>query len=163
MTFFTIFAILFGVLATVSLIYLFLTITSGNRIEKELVDLLAQRDFSAFEKLLSDPRTVKYVRPYNLDILRLNAAVMKGDKKKIDEAFDRFDNARLNAAQQEAVYTQAFEYYQAIGDKKKVKKYHGLIMGMKSKDDSLKNRIDRMYDICQKGGDRYLEVTAEEH
>ncbi len=162
MKFFTILAILFGVLAAVSLIYLFLTITSGNRIEKELVDLLAQRDFSAFEKLLSDPRTVKYVRPYNLDILRLNAAVMKGDKKKIDEAFDRFDNARLNAAQQEAVYTQAFEYYQAIGDKKKVKKYHGLIMGMNSKDDSLKNSIDRMYDIYQKGGYRYLEDTLEE-
>ncbi|MBQ1509201.1 MAG: hypothetical protein IIZ47_07235 [Erysipelotrichaceae bacterium] len=162
MKFFTILAIIFGVLAAVSLIYLFLTITSGNRIEKELVELLAQRDFSAFEKLLADPRTVKYVRPYNLDILRLNAAVMKGDKKKIDEAFDRFDNARLNAAQQEAVYTQAFEYYQAIGDKKKVKKYHGLIMGMNSKDDSLKNSIDRMYDIYQKGGYRYLEDTLEE-
>ena len=50
MKFFTILAIIFGVLAAVSLIYLFLTITSGNRIEKELVELLAQRDFSAFEK-----------------------------------------------------------------------------------------------------------------
>ncbi len=162
MKFFTILAILFGVLAAVSLIYLALTITSGNRIEKQLVDLLARRDFSAFEKLLADPRTVRNVRPYNQDILRLNAAVMKGDKKKIDEAFDRFDNARLNAAQQEAVYTQAFEYYQAIGDKKKVKKYHGLIMGMNSKDDSLKNSVDRMYDIYQKGGYRYLEDTLEE-
>ncbi len=162
MKFFTILAIIFGVLAAVSLIYLALTITSGNRIEKQLVDLLARRDFSAFEKLLADPRTVRNVRPYNQDILRLNAAVMKGDKKKIDEAFDRFDNARLNAAQQEAVYTQAFEYYQAIGDKKKVKKYHGLIMGMNSKDDSLKNSVDRMYDIYQKGGYRYLEDTLEE-
>ena len=87
---------------------------------------------------------------------------MKKDAKLIDKAFAHFDEVRLNSEQKEAVYSQAFDYYLATGDKKKTRKYHKAIMEMNPKDPSLKNSIDRMYDIYVKDGYRYLEDTLEE-
>ena len=158
----TVFAIIIGVLALVSVIYLAVMLTNGSRIEKKLVSLLGNRQFKEFEELADRPETERYVRPYNLDVLRLNEAMMKKDAKLIDKAFAHFDEVRLNSEQKEAVYSQAFDYYLATGDKKKTRKYHKAIMEMNPKDPSLKNSIDRMYDIYAKDGYRYLEDTLEE-
>ena len=45
----TVFAIIIGVLALVSVIYLAVMLTNGSRIEKKLVSLLGNRQFKEFE------------------------------------------------------------------------------------------------------------------
>ena len=147
-------------LAIVGIYYAFL-IGKGNKIQNQLVSFLSDKDYNAFDLLMNEEKTQKYVRPYNRDVLKLNKAFMRKDKKEIDRIFSHFDEVRLNTKQKEAIYTQAFDYYQALGNHAKVKKYYELIM-KDVKDSGIINTIDRMYDIYELHGYRFLNDTLEE-
>ena len=143
-------------------IFMIYFISHGNKIEYALTDLLAHDKYKEFDELIEDKNTKTYVRPYNRDYLKLNKAFKRNDKKEIDNIFKRFDNVRLNNRQKEEMYSLAFEYYQNSGNKQLTKKYHDLIMDMDTKDNSLKNTIDRMYDTYELNGYKYLEDSLEE-
>ena len=94
-----------------------------SRLAGELSSCLMTRDFDQFDRLI-EKRSAQFVfDPFNIDFMKLNAALVKQDPAEIDRRFADFDQCRLNDKQKEAVYYNAFYYYVACSDIEKVKQY----------------------------------------
>ncbi len=133
---------------------------SSAKLEKQLVKLLVDKDYEGFEELIDSKKVRNLILPFNIDFMKLNVAMIKEDKKEIDEMFEKFDYVKPSKAQKEAVYVKGFYYYLSNENYEKVEKYHNLLSKLKSEESMYE--YDRAYDIYVKKGSRYLEETLEE-
>ncbi len=148
--FFIVFTLLF------SIIKKYLTV----KLERELVKLIMSRDYEKFDELINSKKVKYLIQPFNIDFMKLNSALMKDNKKEVDEMFDYFDNVRPNKKQQEAVFSRGFYYYLSREKYDKVEKYYNLLKNLK--DENSMYEFDRAYDTYAKKGFKYLENTLEE-
>ena len=133
-----------------------------NTITNKLTRLLIKGEFEQFDQMLEKWYTRYFVAPFNLEYIRMNSYLARGDEQKIDEIFDRFEHSRLNKAQKTAVYGNAFYYYLSQEDTQKAKKYYQIL---KDNDDAKLDMtmMDRLYDIYIENGYQYLEETLEQY
>ena len=124
----------------------------------ELSHFLAVKDFDAFDKLIEDKKVKRLFPPYNIAFLKLNEALIKGNAKQIDQAFEQFDGP-MNKIQKEALYRKAFIYYVEVEDKDKAKNYYDLLKQLNPKDQL---SLDATFDTYINKGYRYLEPSLEE-
>lgn len=116
------------------------TVTKSN-----LSNYLYKGDFDNFEKLINKWYIKYLIYPFNIDFLKLNEAIVKQDRKKVDACFNEFDNKTITDKQKESVYQKAFFYYLQENDEKKLNKYYKLIKELEDK--TLFNSIDEIYKV----------------
>lgn len=120
----------------------------------QLLNYINKGDFEKFDQLI-DSNIVKFSFPvYNIFFLKMNAALLKGDKEEIEKSFQPFDRLKMNQAQKEAVYEKAFYYYLGIEDKDRCKEYYDRLMELPNKD---KTMISCFYDTYILKGSSYLD------
>ncbi len=124
-----------------------------NSLFEQLSSFLAKKDFVSFDELIDSSETKKLFPVYNIAFLKLNEAMLKEDKKAIDQAFDSFD-MRMNNAQKEALYKKGFYYYLGLEDRAKTRVYYNLLKELKVKDEKM---LDVMYDTYIDKGHQFLE------
>ena len=124
-----------------------------NSLFEQLSSFLAKKDFVSFDELIDSSETKKLFPVYNIAFLKLNEAMLKEDKKAIDQAFDSFD-MRMNNAQKEALYKKGFYYYLGLEDRAKTRVYYDLLKELKVKDEKM---LDVMYDTYIDKGYQFLE------
>ena len=132
-----------------------------KKVTDKLTKLFLKGDFDALDKELDKKLTKYLVHPFNLDYLRLNAALAKGKKKEIDAQFEHFDQVRLNNDQKQLIDSNAFYYYVGNKDEKNAKKYYNRIMESGLLDED-KKVFSRLYDTYILKGFQYLEETEKE-
>lgn len=114
-------------------------------ISSKLTDYLFNGDFDNFEKLINKWYTKYLIHPFNIDFLKLNEAIVKQDKKQIEDCLAVFENTTITDAQKQAIYQKAFFYYLQEDNHTKLKKYYKLIKNLEDK--TLFNNIDDIYKI----------------
>ena len=100
-----------------------------------------------FDRLI-EKRSVQFVfDPFNIDFMKLNAALVKQDPAEIDRRFADFDQCRLNDKQKEAVYYNAFYYYVARSDIAKVRLYGNRLLNLATCSEALKAETQKYYAV----------------
>lgn len=125
----------------------------------ELADLMMTGKFAEFDEKINLRKTRRLIRPFNLDYMKLNCAIMKGDQEAVEKCFDRFDQVRLNTEQKSAVYMRGFYYYLTLEDLKKTELYYKKMAENRVED--CNEEIERLYDTYVLGGIKYLRQTEE--
>lgn len=157
-----------AIIYIVIILVIFLLINFGRKyivtsIKSDLSNYLYKGDFDNFEKLINKWYVKYLIYPFNVDFLKLNEALLKQDKKKIDESFNVFENKTITDKQKESVYQKAFFYYLQENDEKKLNKYYRLIKELEDK--TLFNNIDDIYKIVvlkqTNELEKYLEIYEE--
>ena len=143
-----------------SFVFTIVTRVLTVKLEKELVNLIITKDYDGFYKLIDSKKTKYLLRPFNIDFMKLNVALLKSDVEQIETMFNHFEKVRLNKVQKEAVYIKGFYYYLSIENYDKVKKYYGYIKQLIN-DESI-YEFDRIYDVYIKNGCEYLQDTIKE-
>lgn len=118
-----------------------------SQLAEQLSSALLKRDFIQFDQLI-EKRAVRFVfDPFNVDFMKLNAALVKGDPIEIDQRFAGFDQCRLSDKQKEAVYYNAFYYYVSRKDKARVKQYGNQLLNLSICTEKLKAEIKKYYAV----------------
>ncbi len=94
-----------------------------KRQSDKLIICLTKQDFATFDNIVESKLTKTVIKPFNLNFLKLNAAIMKNDSKEIDKLFDYIDKSKMNKTQYEAFFNKAFEYYVFHNNKAKAEYY----------------------------------------
>lgn len=136
------------------LLYNFYMKHRTNSITNKLMKCLETGDSENFEKLVNAKSTKRFIHPFNLYFLKLNAAIMKGNKTEIKLAFKDFDNLRINNAQKKMVYEKGFYYYLSQQNKRETKKYYDLLIDLGSSDNEV---LSCFYDTYLMQGAKHLD------
>lgn len=131
-----------------------------NQISNKLTRFLMQGDFEAFDAL-SEKFLTRYLIPvFNLDFMKMNSYLARGDEENINKIFEHFDQRRLNKAQKYAVASNAFYYYLSMEENEKCRKYYQVL---KENDDGRKETemADWLYDAYIEEGSQYLDKILE--
>ena len=151
-------------IAMVAAVFLFdmgLQVLQGkkrDKLLKKLSELMANKEFEEFEKLIDSDEVRKAFPIYNRNFLKLNEAFLKEDKDAISEAFQSFSGLTMNKVQKEALYQKAFYYYLSIKDKGNCRAYYDLLKDLGVKD---QETLDIMYDTYILNGYKYLDQLLE--
>lgn len=127
---------------------------------KKYLSCLKNQDFDGFFKI-TDSIASKYFFPYfNRLYMKMNAYMLMGDKKKIEETFDELLSIRVNKKQSLDITVKAFYYYVDETKKQKCKELLERIKGLG--DESSITECQMIYDIfvCKKGN--YIETMKEQ-
>ena len=147
-------------LSVVSVAISFIERKKRKDLMNELADLMMAGKFDEFDEKANSKKARRLIQPFNLDFMKLNSAVMNGDRKAADACFERFENVRLNVEQKSAVYMRGFYFYLAAEELKKAEEYYKKI-GENRKEDQ-NDEINRLYDTYVLGGIKYLKKTEDE-
>ncbi len=123
-------------------------------------DSLLRQDFTAFDKKIDKWYIRLFIPHFNVDFLKLNRALMAGDRAGTDRMFEYFDHVNLTEKQKENVWLRGFEYYISQEDRVMADKYYELIKGLQDQD--LITYADRLYDIYVLKGWTYLDEMLDE-
>ncbi len=126
-----------------------------------LENALLQQNYAAFDNRIDKWYIRLFIPHFNVDFLKLNRAIMAGDKEDIDQKFEYFDQVNLKEKQKENLYLRGFEYYLSEDNRELTDKYYNLIKGLSNQ--GLIKYADQLYDIYVLKGWTYLdEMLAEE-
>ena len=119
-------------------------------IMNKLADLLMKGEIQEFEAMTERKDVKRLVPPFNLDFMKLNRAMLSGDKKKTIESFDTFKDKKLNDAQKREIATRGFNYFLTEKNDKRVAYYKDQINSLADTKDNiaLKEEVNNYYDIC---------------
>lgn len=112
---------------------------------KNFMTMLQTQNYEAFDKLIQKGSS-KYLFPrYNLEYLKLNSYILRGDDKKIDECFDSILNIGMSKKQKQDIYMKAFNYYVGMENATKTKKIIAVIEDFDN--EQMKKEARTVYDI----------------
>lgn len=87
--------------------------------QRQLLYALREQDFAGLEQLLAKPSTKLLIPLYNLEYIRLNVLIAKGDRPGTDAQFDKLLQAKKSRVQTEDLLMKAFHYYLEAEDAKR--------------------------------------------
>ena len=87
--------ILMVVLFVASLIFEAVMKKKRDEYSTSIIRLLAEGKYSEFEKEINSDKAKRLIPPANIDILKFNVAIMRGQNKEVEKIFDSFANKRL--------------------------------------------------------------------
>jgi len=87
-------------------------------VTKRLTNHILMNDFDGFDKDIKSLSARIFMRPFNRDYLRLNAAFLENNKAKITKEIGILETRKLNDRQKVDFYRNAFSYYMNQGNKK---------------------------------------------
>jgi hypothetical protein len=112
----------------------------------QMFDQLMSGDYEGFDQTAARKIVRWVVPPYNLEKARLSSYQLRGDAKAVDELMRGFRSRRLNKAQKEDIYPQAFDYFMGEGNYEEAKFYLDGILQFKGHDE-MKQAFSREYRI----------------
>lgn len=125
-----------------------------------LIQLLQAGNFDEFMKMV-DGRFTRFLFPgYNLEYLKLNALIIEGNKRKINDQFDKMFKFRLTKKQDEDLSMKGFNYYLGMEDKHRTKELLERIL--KFNNERMKEEVQMMYDIFMAKSFSYIETMEEQ-
>lgn len=129
------------------------------RQQNKMVELLQNGEFDQFFAL-TDSLLTKYLFPrYNVEYLKLNGYIIKGEEANIEKQFDFLLNARKNKAQTEDITMKAFNYYVGIENKEKSTELLEQIQSFTN--ERMVKEAETMYDIfILKNGNHIEELLT---
>lgn len=130
-----------------------------NDILNSLIGYLNAQDYDGFYKASEDIQVKRFIPDYNINYLRLSAALMQDDKNKIEKFISEFDDIKMTDEQKKALYERCFYYYVEIDEKNKAEKYYQLLMSINNID---KKMYTYFYDTYVLKGSTYLEELLEQ-
>lgn len=132
-----------------------------NEITNHIMKLLANQKFDEFDEYVNQKEVKQHIPPFNLDYLKLNAAFLQNDEKKIQECFDRFEKVYLTKTQKQQVYFNGFTYYVDKGDQEKATIYKDKCLAV-CNNQQQQERIETIYQIRIKHSYQQLETMLQE-
>ena len=133
---------------------------SGEMLQDELTSALMKGEFDRFDELINSRKTRRLIPFFNIDFMKLNAAMMRNDAKTTEELLQRFEKLRLNRTQKEAVGMKAFYYYLSLSDKDKARHWYQALK--EGRDNQPWLQLDRIADTYVEGGYRYLDEALQQ-
>lgn len=125
----------------------------------KMVECIKKGDIKAFEKESNSLLTKCLFSAFNVLYLRLNAYVLAGNEKKINETFALLLKMRKNKSQTEDVTMKAFNYYIGVEDKKRCKELLDKINTFNNV--RMKEEAEMMYNIFILKNDKYVAEMEE--
>lgn len=132
----------------------------GKIILNKLSEYLIQRKFHEFDALVCSRQAGKYVKPFNLDFIRMNRDILSEDKKAAGSWLEHFRKVNMNERQKESVYLRLFFYFLATEDLDEAEECYRQLCSLKHITD--RKTVMRTYDTYVEKGFRYLKETEEE-
>lgn len=124
-----------------------------NEAFNSLLEHLNNQDYDGFDKQCESAEVQSFIPAYNLNFLKLNAALMRDDKQRIEDTIASFDSIRMNEAQKKALYDKCFYYYISTKNKEKAELYYQMLMSMKGNNEI----YSYFYDTYVQEGTKYLD------
>ncbi len=118
----------------------------GRRYVDQLAGLLVKGDFSQFDQMTEQKLVKICVAPFNMEYLKLNSYLMRGNHEKAVEMFDSFRKRSLNRAQKAEVLMSGFNYFASSGDGERALYYRDEI-NASSDNEEIKKRVNMLYDV----------------
>lgn len=125
-----------------------------NEAFNSLLKHLNNQDYEGFDRECETALVKSFIPPYNLSFLKLNAALMRNDKSRIEDTIATFDAIKMNITQKQALYDKCFFYYISTENKDKAQLYYQLLMDMNNTD---KVMYSCFYDTYVLKGCNYLD------
>ena len=144
-----------GLLAVVLLQYY--QARKRNAAFNSLLKHLNNQDYDGFDKECETAEVQSFIPAYNLNFLKLNAALMRDDKQRIEDTIASFDSIKMNEAQRKALYEKCFYYYISTKNKEKAEHYYQMLMTTKGNNDI----YSYFYDTYVLEGTKYLDEVLE--
>ena len=127
---------------------------------RTLVSCLEQGNYDAFYKDLDKTSTKLLFPKLSLLDLRLNAAMIRQNKKETAKLLEEISCMPLTPKQKESFYMKAFNYFVGLGDAKMSRKYRDLINALPN--ERMKFEVNRVYNIFILKNDQDLGDLLEE-
>lgn len=126
-----------------------------KRVVNQLIALLMNKDYEAFNKLINGKKTKFFVPVFNSLMLRFHKAIALDDKDELESILHKLHNIKKDKHQKTFFYSKAFSYYIAKKDQKHVEMYYRLIT--KCEESEAKSYVEMVYDTVIQSGFRYIE------
>lgn len=91
-----------------------------KKYSNQLTELLLKGRYEEFCRLSEMEQVQKSIPAFNLDYMRLNAAIMNDDDKRTDQLFAKFRKLSLPDSCKQLVYMRCLGYYLSKDDQKKI-------------------------------------------
>lgn len=130
-------------------------------IQNKLMQLLMNGSFKEFEEYADSFEVKTNVKPFNLEYIKMNAAIMQSDSNKLEKSFNKLLNMKMNDEQREEVYLNCFNHYIDKNDSKKARQFKELLI-KNSRNSSLKTYVQRVYDVKIEHSFKYLDEMLNE-
>ncbi len=133
--------------------------TKRKKQSEKLIKPLQSLDYKTFYKLVEDKNEVKYISPYNLEFIKLSAAIYQKKVNLIDEQCKKMESMNMTKKQSLEFYNQVLNYYITINDEKRATKYLDALKQVASEKEY--EQSEMFYDIQIKKGYKYLDTLLE--
>ena len=143
------------IVVSVIVLYLIYTVFKGNSLAEKLAILIANKQYKEFDELSASKQAIKYIKPFNLDYLKLNRAIDADDEKKVKKLLDDFKNVHMNNRQKSVLYSRAFFYYVVKGQYKDAEQYYNNLVSINGI--KIPDRINYIFDTYCKKSYSYIE------
>lgn len=128
--------------------------------QNKLFGYLQKQDFEGFEKELDSSLCVLLIPSFNREYLRMNAYLMQGDLKKIENQLEVLLKMKTNKAQRKQVIIRSFDYYVNQLNKPKSKELLNEIK--QTGDEKLISNCQMMYDILIEKKTKYIDQLEKQ-
>ncbi len=150
--------------ATLLVIVIFLELLLSvvrKRCQGRLVDLLEEGDYEAFDEYCGKWAIKAAIPAYTAKVMKLNAAMQKGDHAQIKETFQEIEGLKLTSQEKADISLRGFYYFLPKRDGEMCKKYAAGVRE-NSRDEAMKETVSRFYDVLIEKKDGMLDVLLAE-
>ena len=148
------------VFVVLSLMVMFL-FTYGKRVQMDrLAVLLECKEFEQFDKVADSFLSKLLVRHYDLESAKLNSYILRKDRSKTDQQFERLSNVSQTPQMSLSLYVRAFEYYVYEKNQKMAADYLGKLKELAN--DEVKEFCQMEYDILIMKSTEYIDRLNED-
>lgn len=130
-----------------------------RRISNQLTMYSYNREFDKYDVLRHKWITLYLFKPFNLNFMDLNVAILSANKAEIDQCFSKLEKIRMNKKQKELVYNRGFYYYVLIQEKEKAKRFYYLLCD--GNEANVSKDVLVFYDTFIEKGFQYLDEVKE--
>jgi len=129
--------------------------------ENKMINALKEGNYEVFYKT-ANKKIVSYLcGKFNIEYLKLQAALLEENHEKIETQYNYFDSKKLSEAQKEVIYVKAFNYYVTMHNDEKIEYYLEKIKTLKNK--NIVKEIEITYDVVVKKQCTYLNDVLESY
>lgn len=142
-------------------IYLFVFSYFRRKITYDVFSAIKSGNKNDLDKILSSKVSNFFLKPFELYRFKLINAAKKGNDKEIIKRYEDFDNLRMNKAEKENIYSDAYFYFVSKGDNECAKKYYNLLEEIG--DYRNKFAIECSYNTFIENDYKYLDEALERY
>ncbi len=147
-----------GTVIVLCIAYYLYGVFEGRILAEKLSILLMEHNYDEFDRLAGSKQSKRYIKPFTLNFLLLNSAIIRDNKKSVLNMFNDLCKADMNQAQKSAVYSRVFYYWIANKDNKSAADVYERFA---KKSNAIPDRMRYVYDVYCKKGFHYIEEIEE--